>query len=200
MKEIVLATKNRGKVKEFAALFQRYGMKTISLLDIEKSVPDIAETGTTFHENARLKAEGIADVLNKPVIADDSGLVVDALDGKPGVYSARYAGEPSDDVKNYEKLLQEMKDVPESKRTARFVCVLAVAMPERETIFTEGICEGTIAYEPKGTNGFGYDPVFIPKGYDCTMAQLEPSVKNRISHRYNALIKLEKWLKQQMNR
>ena len=199
MKEMVIATKNKGKVKEFEALFERYGIKITSLLDINEPIPDIEETGTTFKENARLKAEGIAKVLNVPVVADDSGLAVDALEGRPGVYSARYAGEPTDDVKNYEKLLYEMKDVPDTERTARFICVLALAIPGKETIFTEGTCEGTIAHEPKGTNGFGYDPVFIPEGYDCTMAQLEQSEKNRISHRYHALLQLEEWLKQQLD-
>lgn len=196
---MVIATKNKGKVKEFEALFQRYGIKITSLLDINEPIPDIEETGTTFKENARLKAEGIAKVLNVPVVADDSGLSVDALEGRPGVYSARYAGEPTDDVKNYEKLLYEMKDVPDTERRARFICVLALAIPGKETIFTEGTCEGTIAHEPKGTNGFGYDPVFIPEGYDCTMAQLEQSEKNRISHRYHALLQLEEWLKQQLD-
>lgn len=199
MKEMVIATKNKGKVKEFEALFERYGIKITSLLDINEPIPDIEETGTTFKENARLKAEGIAKVLNVPVVADDSGLAVDALEGRPGVYSARYAGEPTDDVKNYEKLLDELRDVPNEKRTARFICVLALAIPGKETIFTEGTCEGTIAHEPKGTNGFGYDPVFIPEGYDCTMAQLEQSEKNRISHRYHALLQLEEWLKQQLD-
>lgn len=199
MKEMVIATKNKGKVKEFEALFERYGIKITSLLDINEPIPDIEETGTTFKENARLKAEGIAKVLNVPVVADDSGLAVDALEGRPGVYSARYAGEPTDDMKNYEKLLDELKDVPDTERTARFICVLALAIPGKETIFTEGTCEGTIAHEPKGTNGFGYDPVFIPEGYDCTMAQLEQSEKNRISHRYHALLQLEEWLKQQLD-
>lgn len=199
MKEMVIATKNKGKVKEFEALFERYGIKITSLLDINEPIPDIEETGTTFKENARLKAEGIAKVLNVPVVADDSGLAVDALEGRPGVYSARYAGEPTDDVKNYEKLLDELRDVPNEKRTARFICVLALAIPGKETIFTEGTCEGTIAHEPKGTNGFGYDPVFIPERYDCTMAQLEQSEKNRISHRYHALLQLEEWLKQQLD-
>lgn len=199
MKEMVIATKNKGKVKEFEALFERYGIKITSLLDINEPIPDIEETGTTFKENARLKAEGIAKVLNVPVVADDSGLAVDALEGRPGVYSARYAGEPTDDMKNYEKLLDELKDVPDTERTARFICVLALAIPGKETIFTEGTCEGTIAQEPKGTNGFGYDPVFIPEGYDCTMAQLEQSEKNRISHRYHALLQLEEWLKQQLD-
>ena len=155
---MVIATKNKGKVKEFEALFERYGIKITSLLDINEPIPDIEETGTTFKENARLKAEGIAKVLNVPVVADDSGLAVDALEG-----------------------------------------ALALAIPGKETIFTEGTCEGTIAQEPKGTNGFGYDPVFIPEGYDCTMAQLEQSEKNRISHRYHALLQLEEWLKQQMD-
>lgn len=196
MKEILIATKNSGKVREFEALFHTYGIKVTSLLDFSEPIPNIEETGTTFSENARLKAEGISAFLNVSVIADDSGLSVDALDGQPGVFSARYAGEPTDDVRNYEKLLDELVDVPNSKRTARFVCVLAFAIPNKETVFTRGECEGTIAHKPEGSNGFGYDPVFIPQGYDRTMAQLDQSVKNKISHRYRALIELQKWLEE----
>lgn len=195
MNEIIIATKNKGKAKEFKQLFARYEIHAKSLLDLEKKLPDVEETGTTFKENAQLKAEQIASILNKPVLADDSGLVVDALDGRPGVYSARYAGEPTNDKNNYEKVLQEMSNVSEEARTARFICVLALALPDERKIFKEGVCEGTIAQEPKGDNGFGYDPIFIPQEYEVTMAQLNEREKNQISHRHHALEKLEKWLR-----
>jgi XTP/dITP diphosphohydrolase len=197
MKEIIIATQNEGKAKEFKTLFARYNIKAVSLLDLSEELPDIEETGSTFEENAALKSEGIAEILNIPVIADDSGLVVDALDGRPGIFSARYAGEPKDDKKNLEKVLDELEDVPKEDRSARFVCVLAVTIPGEQTIFKKGFCEGTIAYEEKGSHGFGYDPIFIPKGYNSTMAELGPEEKNKISHRKNAMIQLEDWIQNQ---
>ncbi|WP_047985014.1 XTP/dITP diphosphatase [Ornithinibacillus californiensis] len=197
MKEIIIATKNEGKAKEFKTLFARYNIKAVSLLDLSEELPDIEETGSTFEENAALKSEGIAEILNIPVIADDSGLVVDALDGRPGIFSARYAGEPKDDKKNLEKVLDELEDVPKEDRSARFVCVLAVTIPGEQTIFKKGFCEGTIAYVEKGSHGFGYDPIFIPKGYNQTMAELGPEEKNKISHRKNAMIQLEDWIQNQ---
>jgi XTP/dITP diphosphohydrolase len=195
MKEIIIATKNAGKVKEFQTLFDRYGIKAISLLDMEEDMPDIEETGSTFEENAALKSEGISKLLNIPVIADDSGLVIDALDGRPGIFSARYAGEPKDDKKNIEKVLKELENIPEEGRSARFVCVLSVSIPGQPTLFKKGFCEGKIGFEEKGSHGFGYDPIFIPKGYDITMAELDPLEKNKISHRGNAIIQLEDWIK-----
>lgn len=191
MKNILIATKNKGKVKEFKSLFNKHHIEIQSLHDLNKNIPDVEETGTTFKENARLKAEEIAKLLNCPVIADDSGLVIDALDGRPGVYSARYAGEQATDEKNNKKVLDELKDVPASERKARFVCILALAQPGKETIFTEGYCEGEIAFSPKGTNGFGYDPIFIPQGYSVTLAELSNEEKNKISHRFHALQLLE---------
>jgi|SRR5690625_3546256 len=194
MNELIIATKNKGKVKEFQEIFKLYGINVKSLLELDTKLPDVEETGSTFHENARLKAEEICKIVKTPVLADDSGLVIDALDGRPGVYSARYAGEPSNDKNNYEKVLQEMKGIKRNERTARFVCVLALAFPNGETIFKEGSCEGIIAEEAVGTNGFGYDPIFIPNGYDQTMAQLDESEKNKISHRYHALSQIKAWL------
>lgn len=190
MKEIVIATKNIGKVKEFITLFTQYGLHVKSLLDIHDTLPDVKETGKTFQENARLKAETIAYSLKTTVLADDSGLVVDALDGRPGVYSARYSGEPKDDDRNNKKLLNELKD--HEHRTARFVCVLACAIPNQKTIFVRGTIEGEIAHHLAGENGFGYDPLFIPMGYNQTMAQLHQDVKNKMSHRYRALQQLER--------
>lgn len=192
MKEIVIATKNKGKAVEFKAFFEKLGITAKSLLDFEAELPDVAETGTTFEENAALKAEQISALLGIPVLADDSGLVVDVLDGKPGVYSARYAHEQATDEENVVKLLETLRDVPLEKRTARFVSVLAIARPNAETTFAEGVCEGTIGYRKQGTEGFGYDPIFIPKGYLVTMASLSLVEKNRISHRKHALDVLER--------
>ncbi|WP_458412295.1 XTP/dITP diphosphatase [Schinkia sp. CFF1] len=193
MKEILIATKNKGKVKEFVSLFADKGVVVHSLLDFPDS-PDVEETGETFAENARIKAETIAKQFSKIVIADDSGLSVDALNGRPGVYSARYAGEPKDDQANLEKVLRELKGVPFEKRTARFHCVLAVAIPNGETQFFEGTCEGYITEEANGENGFGYDPIFYLLDRKQTMAQLTNDEKNKISHRANAMKKLqESW-------
>lgn len=195
MKEIIIATKNPGKAKEFKEFFANYNIKAVSLLDMSQTVDDIDETGTTFEENAALKAEQIALLMETPVLADDSGLLIDALNGRPGIYSARYAGESKDDKANTEKVLEELKASEEAQRTARFVCVLAVAIPGDKTIIKKGFCEGEISTSPKGLNGFGYDPIFIPEGYSKTMAQLTPQEKSEISHRKKAIIQLENWLK-----
>lgn len=193
MKNVLIATKNKGKAKEFESLFSPRGYEVHTLLDYENAT-DVEETGTTFAENAILKAETIAKELNQVVMADDSGLVVDALDGRPGVYSARYAGEDKNDEANTQKLLKELKDIPAEKRTARFYCVLALASPNQETITVSGYVEGRIAESPAGTNGFGYDPVFYVPEKGKTMAELESAEKNAISHRANALKELEKEL------
>lgn len=195
MKQIIIATRNKGKMKEFKTMLEAEGISVLSLDDINVTIPEIEETGSTFLENAQIKAEAVASIIDGPVIADDSGLVVDALDGRPGIYSARYAGEPADDVQNYEKVLHELTSFSGDERSARFVAVLALARPRYETIFFEGYCEGKIASEPIGDFGFGYDPIFIPNGYSVTMAELTEVEKNRISHRYHALKKLKKWLK-----
>ncbi|GEN31451.1 XTP/dITP diphosphohydrolase [Cerasibacillus quisquiliarum] len=195
MEKIIVATKNKGKAEEFKAFFSKYDIETISLLDLPDDIPDVVETGMTFQENAILKAETMANYLGQTVLADDSGLVIDALGGKPGVYSARYAGEPTNDKKNIAKVLQELAFVPDKQRTARFVCVLAVATPGKETVTRTGYCNGVISEEMKGSNGFGYDPIFIPENKNITMAQLSSEEKNEISHRRQAIIKLEDWLK-----
>lgn len=169
MNEMIIATKNSGKAKEFKTFFAEYGIKAVSLSELSHEIEDIEETGSTFEKNAELKAEQIAELLQSPVLADDSGLVVDALDGRPGVFSARFAGEPKDDQKNIDKMLAELLDVEAANRTARFVCVLAVSVPGEETVFRKGYCDGRIADTQAGHNGFGYDPIFIPKGYSETM-------------------------------
>ncbi|MGM7702222.1 XTP/dITP diphosphatase [Pseudalkalibacillus sp. Hm43] len=189
MKEIIIASHNEGKVKEFRSMFEEFNVSVVSLRDLDFH-DEIEETGTTFEENATIKAEAIAERFNQPVIADDSGLVIDALDGRPGVYSARYAGEEKDDQANMDKVLYELKSVHESERTARFVSVLAIAQPGKETSIVKGTCEGVITEEKIGEHGFGYDPIFYVPSLNKTMAQLEPGEKNKISHRSNALKKL----------
>src|SRR5690625_2133830 len=195
MKQIIIATHNPGKAEEFKDLFSHYNIKAQSLLDIPANLPDIEETGHTFSENAALKAQGIASIVKQPVLADDSGLMIDALDGRPGIFSARYAGEDKNDEANIQKVLNELKGVNINNRTARFICVLALAHPNEETIFKTGYCEGTIGFTTVGTKGFGYDPIFIPKGHKRTMAEMSMTEKGRLSHRSAAMVQLETWLK-----
>ena len=188
MKQVVIATKNKGKAKDFEALFQPLGFEVVTMFDVAPDM-EIEETGTTFEENAVLKAETLAKELNMIVIADDSGLAVDALDGAPGVYSARYAGD-HDDEANIVKVLEKLAGVPEEKRTARFMCALAIAGPEMDTTTVFGTCEGIILEEKRGTNGFGYDPIFFVPELGRAMAELTPEEKGAISHRGNAIRKL----------
>ncbi|MFE4243391.1 XTP/dITP diphosphatase [Peribacillus butanolivorans] len=199
MKTVIIATKNKGKAKEFESLFSTKGYEVKTLLDVPDA-PDVEETGTTFEENAILKAEAIAYQLGHFVIADDSGLIVDALDGRPGVYSARYAGESKSDEANTKKVLQELEGVPEAERTARFYCALALASPNQETITVSGTMEGLITEQPSGTNGFGYDPVFFVKEQGKTNAELTKEEKNQISHRAHALKALDEKLGQFLKR
>ena len=186
MKKIIIATKNKGKAKDFEALFSPLGYEVLTLHDVADDM-DIEETGTTFEENALLKATALANHLQTMVIADDSGLEIDALDGRPGIYSARYAGEEKSDEANIDKVLEELKDVKESERSARFVCAIAVASPTSEPFTVRGTCEGFIAQERKGTNGFGYDPIFFVPAENKMMAELTAEEKGAISHRGNAL-------------
>lgn len=188
--KILIATKNEGKVKEFQSMFEDLGHEILSLTDIEGS-PDVEETGTTFEENAILKAETISQQMNIPVIADDSGLEIDALVGKPGVYSARYAGLQKSDEDNMSKVLAELQNVPDTQRSARFVCALAFAMPNKKTIVVNGECEGKILREKRGSKGFGYDPIFYVPHLNRSMAELAKEEKNKISHRAVALKKLK---------
>jgi len=187
---VIVATKNPGKAKEFIRMFKPYGIEVKTLLDFPE-IEDIEETGQTFEENAVIKAETVCQLFNQMVIADDSGLIVDALDGRPGIYSARYAGEEKNDEANNDKILNELKDVKEKDRTARFYCALAFAMPGKDTITVNGTCEGSILFERRGTNGFGYDPLFYVTDLKKSMAELLPEEKNQISHRAKALRKLE---------
>lgn len=193
MKEAIIATHNPGKVKEFKEILEPKGYDVKSLAEIGYT-EEIEETGHTFEENAVLKAEAVAKAVNKMVIADDSGLSIDNLGGSPGVYSARYAGEQKDDQANIVKVLGELKGIEKEQRTARFRCALAVSIPGEETKTVEGHVEGYIAEEPRGEYGFGYDPIFIVKDKDKTMAELTSDEKNKISHRADALKKLSKLL------
>ena len=195
MGTVIIATKNKGKAKEFEKLFLPHGLIVKTLLDYPE-LDDVEETGTTFFENAILKAETIARILKTRVIADDSGLEVDALEGRPGVYSARYAGNGKNDEDNIDKVLEELQDVPESERTARFCCALAMAEPGQETLTVFGTCEGHILRERRGTNGFGYDPVFFVDAEGKAMAELSSEEKNNISHRAMAIKELERSLEQ----
>ncbi|MFP5114445.1 XTP/dITP diphosphatase [Bacillaceae bacterium C204] len=190
MKEVIIATKNPGKAREFEHIFSSRGITVLTLLDFPE-IPEVDETGTTFEENAALKAEAVSKALGKMVIGDDSGLIVDALEGRPGIYSARYAGEPKNDDNNTDKVLSELEEAPEEKRSARFYCALAVAVPGQETITVSGTCEGRILEERRGSNGFGYDPVFYVPEKGLAMAELSSDEKNKISHRANALKKLD---------
>lgn len=183
---ILLATGNQGKVKEIQDLLSDSALRVMSLSDISDP-PAVVEDGDTFEENARKKARALAEFSGMPTLADDSGLCVDALDGRPGVHSARYAGERSSDEEKYLKLLAEMESVPDEQRTARFVCVLLLAWPDGTENVFRGECEGLITREPHGRSGFGYDPVFYYEPAGCTFAELDRSEKNRVSHRGRAL-------------
>ncbi len=190
MKKIVLATGNQGKVREMADLLSDFGFDVVA--QSEFSVSDVAETGTTFVENAIIKTRHAAKETGLPAIADDSGLEVDYLNGAPGIYSARYAGDDATDQNNIDKLLEAMQDVPESQRTARFHCVLVLMRHENDPtpLICHGTWEGRILTKQSGNNGFGYDPVFFVPEENCASAELEPSRKKQLSHRGKALQQL----------
>ncbi|MGV3464050.1 MAG: XTP/dITP diphosphatase [Heyndrickxia sp.] len=198
MKQVIIATKNKGKAKEFEKLFSPYDIKVLTLLDFP-DVADIEETGSTFEENAIIKAESLSKQFQTMVISDDSGLIVDALNGRPGIYSARFAGEEKDDEANIKKVLFEMEAIPPEKRTARFYCAIALAIPGEKTKTVSGACEGEILKEKRGTNGFGYDPIFWIKDKGKTMAEITSEEKNLISHRAKAIQKLISLLKDILN-
>jgi len=186
-RRLLVATGNMGKVEEIRRIIgDRYEL--LCNTDFERiSMPE--EDGATFGENAAKKALSVAIQAGVPTLADDSGLVVYALGGEPGVLSARYGGETArSDEDRYELLLSRLADVPDGKRGARFVSALALAVPDRVIAVTEGVCEGRIIREPKGNNGFGYDPVFVPKGKKFTYAEMDGSEKDSISHRFRAIV------------
>lgn len=192
---ILLATQNQGKVKELQNLLADTPIEVLSLRDIP-DWEEVEETGSTFAENAKIKALAAAQQTGFIALADDSGLEVDALGGAPGVYSARYAGEPKDDEHNNDKLLQALETVPEEKRTARFRCALVIATPEGQTFLTEGTVEGRILRGRRGQEGFGYDPLFFIPDFGRTMAELTLVQKNKISHRSQAFQKAIPLLKE----
>lgn len=186
-REILAATRNKGKLSELREFFETEGFRLRSL-DEFPHVTTVAETGETFAENATLKARGYAAQTGVLTLADDSGLEVDALEGAPGVFSARYGGENLDDAARRELLLEAMRDAPDERRTARFICVLALADPQTDEVeLATGVCEGRITREARGANGFAYDPVFAPLGFERTFGELSSEVKARISHRAYAL-------------
>ncbi len=185
--DFVLASKNQHKLQEMSQILNPYGIHL--LLQSEQKIDiDVEETGTTFEENALLKAEAVMRASGLPAIADDSGLVVDALDGAPGIYSARYGGAAcQSDAERYTLLLHNLQGVPADRRTARFVCVIAAVYPDGRKVIAKGICEGVITTAPEGSDGFGYDPVFYVPQEGCTFAQMGAARKNEISHRAKAL-------------
>lgn len=190
MNEVIVASKNQGKINEFRQMLEPKGYLVKSLLDIDESI-EIEETGKTFHENAIIKAKTISDFFHVIAISDDSGLEIDAFGGEPGVYSARYLGyDTSYDYKNQE-ILKRMEK--ETNRSCRYICAIAWVEPNQEPVVFEDTLEAEIAYEPKGQNGFGYDPIIYYPPLKQTVAEMTPEVKKEISHRGKALRKLEEW-------
>ena len=191
--DIIIATSNQNKLKEFKALLKDHKISILSLKDFPQ-IPAVVEDGKNFYENALKKANTVAVYTGKLTIADDSGIEVEALGGKPGVYSSRFAGEDASDEENNARLLKELQGIPPDKRGACFKCVLVIAKPEGETAFVEGECRGTIIQELRGHYGFGYDPLFLVSEYNKTFSEITPEEKNKISHRAKALQKLLKLL------
>ena len=193
LRKIVLASKNKGKLRELTALLADEGVTLASLNDYPK-IPEVVEDGQSFFENALKKARAVAGASGEAALADDSGLEVEALGGAPGIRSARYAGEPADDRRNIRKLLEELDGVPREKRRAAFRCVLVLCTPDGECESFDGRWEGSIAEEPAGQGGFGYDPVFYVPELGKTVAELPAETKNRLSHRARALLKFKERL------
>ena len=183
---IRLATGNKDKMKEIRAILADLGMEILSMKEAGLTA-DITEDGVTFEENAEIKARAIAGLCRDIVLADDSGLEIDALGGEPGIYSARYLGEDTSYRVKNKNLIDRLEGIPDEKRTARFVCVIAAVFPDGSSEVVRGVIEGRIGYEERGNNGFGYDPIFIAPEYGCTTAELSEEQKNRISHRGKAL-------------
>ncbi len=192
---IIIATENAGKMREFRMILEDLGLEILSMKEAGVS-PDIVEDGTTFAENAEIKARAVWALTGDIVLADDSGLVVDFLNGEPGIYSARYMGEnTSYEIKN-QNIIERVAPAPEDRRTARFVCAIAAVMPDGSVLHTEGAVEGVIAHEPAGNNGFGYDPIFYLPEYGMTSAEIPLERKNEISHRGKALEAMKLCLKE----
>lgn len=181
--KIILATRNEGKIAELRRIL--VGFDIVGLAEFP-AIGEVAETGLTFAENALLKAHAVAVQSGLPAVADDSGLCVDALNGMPGVFSARWSGAHGDDKANLDLLLAQVSDVPADRRSASFACAAALALPSGEERVVEGVLAGSLLYGPRGTNGFGYDPIFVPSGETRTTAEMSPSEKDAISHRGRA--------------
>lgn len=194
--DIVLATKNKKKIKEIKRIMQEGGVSITNVFSLDgfPGCPDVQEDGRTFEENAVKKAVSVSKYTGIIALADDSGLEVDVLNGAPGVLSARYAGDSADEAANLKKLLENLENVPYKKRGARFACCLALAYQDTVKTFF-GYVEGRIGIEPRGENGFGYDPIFYPEGYDRTFAQMSDEEKSALSHRGKALRELQKYLR-----
>jgi XTP/dITP diphosphohydrolase len=192
--KILIATTNQGKMKEIRNLVKGLPAVFLSLSEVP-DVPEIFEDGTTFEENALKKARAISQSTGMVTLADDSGLCVDALDGRPGVLSARYAGENASDEEKYLRILEEMQNIPDSERSARFECALALVIPDGEEVIFRGVCEGRITRAPRGSSGFGYDPIFYFEEAGCTFAEMDRESKNQVSHRGRALREFAKFLR-----
>lgn len=191
--ELVVATRNPKKWKEIADLLRDLPI-TVRPMSEFPSIPDVEETGKSFEENAILKAKTVAEATGRLTLADDSGLVVPALNGAPGIYSARYAGLGATDTDNNQKLVRALRDKSEDERKAYYVCVIALATPQGETYVTYGECHGVLALTPRGTGGFGYDPFFHLPDREVRMAELSSEEKAQVSHRGHALRKMKKYL------
>lgn len=191
--EIIVATRNSGKLREIRRVLDLPGLHLRTFEEFEE-FPEPEETGSTFEENALIKARAILELYQRPGLADDSGLLVDRLGGRPGVHSSRYAGPEGNSEHNMDRLLEELDGVPRSERTARFSCVMALIIPGGGTHLTHGECEGAILEERRGKGGFGYDPIFLPAGFDRSMAELTLDEKNSISHRGKALLAMREVL------
>jgi non-canonical purine NTP pyrophosphatase (RdgB/HAM1 family) len=184
---IAIASHNRHKLREIARICADWPVAWATIDGDDGSWSDVEETGDTYLENALLKARAVAAARDQPAMADDSGIEVDALGGRPGPRSARFAGEDASDERNLEELIRAVKGVPAAGRTARYRCVAVLAFPDGEELHTDGVCEGILEPKRRGTGGFGYDPIFVPVGWDRTMAELTDEEKDRISHRGRAL-------------
>ena len=195
--KVVLASQNKHKLAEIQAILSRFDMELVLQSELGVQI-DVEETGTSFEENSMLKAKAVAEATGLPAIADDSGLCVDVLGGAPGIYSARYgAPECVTDRDRLNHLLENLRGVRSEERTARFVCVITLLRPDGSSLVARGSCEGLITFEPRGEDGFGYDPVFYVPAMGCTFAQMGAERKNAISHRANALMRLERMLEEE---
>ena len=194
-RKLIISTGNQNKVDEIAVILKDLPIEILSKKEIGLGDLNVIEDGATLEENSILKAKALAEKTNYMVVADDSGLFVDYLNGDPGIYSSRYGGEEGNNEKNNKKLLEKLKNVPLEERKAQFKCVIVLITEDKELVVVEGQCKGTIGHQLKGNNGFGYDPLFTPEGYSETFGELDEEIKNKISHRAKALEGLKKEIK-----